>query len=82
VTVAALSGGRGLFHVRSRIAHHGRRKKYAGTYSVDRKLLTVSTTYGRKTREVDARVQHQALAHQLLEQLVKEGPRRLNNLMV
>jgi hypothetical protein len=51
-------------------------RKYAGTFTVDRKLLTVSTTYGKKSKEVDARVQHQALAHQLLEQLVKEEKAR------
>jgi hypothetical protein len=51
-------------------------RKYAGTFTVDRKLLTVSTTYGKKTAEVNPRVQHQALAHQLLQELVKEEKAR------
>ena len=51
-------------------------RKYPGTYTVDRKHLTVSTTYGKKTAEVDAKVQHQVLAHQLLEQLVREEKAR------
>ncbi|HEY8382594.1 MAG TPA: hypothetical protein VIL09_10640 [Microvirga sp.] len=51
-------------------------RKHAATYTVDRKHLTVSTTYGKKTAEVDPKVQHQVLAHQLLEQLVKEEKAR------
>ena len=47
-------------------------RKHSATFTVDRKHLTVSTTYGRKTAEVDPKVQHQVLAHRLLEQLVKE----------
>jgi hypothetical protein len=43
---------------------------------VDRKRLTVSTTYDRKTAEVDPKVQHLVLAHRLLEQLVKEEKAR------
>jgi hypothetical protein len=51
-------------------------RKHAATSTVDRKHLTVSTTYGKKTAEVDPKVQHQVLAHQLLEQLVKEEKAR------
>ena len=51
-------------------------RKHAATFTVDRKHLTVSTTYGKKTGEVDPKVQHQVLAHQLLEQLVKEEKAR------
>jgi len=51
-------------------------RKHAATFTVDRKHLTVSTTYGKKTAEVDPKVQHQVLAHQLLEQLVKEEKAR------
>lgn len=47
-------------------------RKYSGTFAVDRKLMTVSTTFGKKSAEVDARVQHQVLAHQLLQALVDE----------
>jgi hypothetical protein len=47
-------------------------RKHSGTYSVDRKHLTVTTTYGNKTADVDAKVKHEVLAHQLLEQLVQE----------
>jgi hypothetical protein len=36
----------------------------------------VSRHYGKKTAEVDSKVQHQVLAHQLLEQLVKEEKAR------
>ena len=51
-------------------------RKHAATFTVDRKHLTVSTTYGKKTAEVDPKVQHQVLAHQLLEKLVKEEKAR------
>ena len=51
-------------------------RKHAATFTVDRKHLTVSTSYGKKTAEVDPKVQHQVLAHQLLEQLVKEEKAR------
>jgi hypothetical protein len=33
-------------------------RKHAATFTVDRKHLTVSTTYGKKTAEVDPKVQH------------------------
>ncbi len=46
-------------------------RTYSGTYSVDRKHLTVTTAYAKKTAEVSPKVQHQALAHQLLEEMVK-----------
>jgi hypothetical protein len=47
-------------------------RKHSGTYTVDRKHLTVSTTYGSKTADMDARVKQKVLAHQLLEQIVKD----------
>lgn len=34
-------------------------------------LETVTTSYAKKTVEVSPKVQHQALAHQLLEEMVK-----------
>ncbi len=46
-------------------------RTYSGTYAVDRKNLTVTTSYDKKTVEVSPKVQHQALAHQLLEEMVK-----------
>jgi hypothetical protein len=46
-------------------------RTYSGTYTVDRKNLTVTTPYAKKTVEVSPKVQHQALAHQLLEEMVK-----------
>ena len=46
-------------------------RTYSGTYSVDRKNLTVTTAYAKKTVEVSPRVQHQALAHQLLEEMTR-----------
>jgi hypothetical protein len=47
-------------------------RTYSGTYAVDRKILTVTTTYGRKSAEVSPKVAHQTLAQQLLQQLVQE----------
>jgi hypothetical protein len=46
-------------------------RTYSGTYAVDRKNLTVTTPYARKTAEISPKIQHQALAHQLLEEMVK-----------
>ncbi len=46
-------------------------RTYSGTYAVDRKHLTVTTPYAKKTVEVSPKVQHLALAHQLLEEMVK-----------
>jgi hypothetical protein len=47
-------------------------RTYSGTYKVDRQVLTVTTSYGRKTAQVGPKVSHAALADQLLHQLVKE----------
>ena len=51
-------------------------RKHAGTYTVDRKQLTVTTSFGKKTAEVDPKVQHQLLARELLERLVREEKAR------
>ncbi len=51
-------------------------RTYSGTYSVDRKFLTVKTPYGSKTAEVSPKVQHEALAHQLLTDLVRQEKAR------
>lgn len=47
-------------------------RKHAGTFTVDRKHLTVSTSCGKKTAAVDSRVRYKVLAHELLKQLVQE----------
>ncbi len=51
-------------------------RTYSGTFKVDRKTLTVSTTYGRKSAEIGPRVTHESLAHQLLQELVLEEKSR------
>jgi hypothetical protein len=51
-------------------------RTYSGTFKVDRKALTVTTTYGRKSAEVGPRVTHESLAHQLLQELVLEEKSR------
>jgi hypothetical protein len=47
-------------------------RTYSGTYNVDRQVLSVTTSYGRKTAPVMPRMAHEALAHKLLEELVRE----------
>jgi hypothetical protein len=47
-------------------------RTYSGTYKVDRKVLTVTTHYGKKSAEIGLRVAHETLAHQLLQELVQE----------
>ena len=51
-------------------------RTYAGTYQVDRKILTVTTPYGRKSAEIAPRVAHDTLAHQLLQELVQQEKAR------
>jgi len=46
-------------------------RTYSGTFKVDRKILTVTTTFGTKSAEIGPRVAHEALAHQLLQELVQ-----------
>jgi hypothetical protein len=46
-------------------------RTYSGSFVVDRKNLTVTTSYAKRTVEVSPKVQHQVLAHQILEDLVK-----------
>ena len=50
-------------------------RTYDGTYVVDRQVLTVATTYGRKSSEV-GKQQQEALAKRLLEELVREEKAR------
>jgi hypothetical protein len=51
-------------------------RTYSGTYQIDRKILTVTTTYGRKSAEIVPRVAHETLAHQLLQELVQQEKSR------
>jgi hypothetical protein len=51
-------------------------RTYSGTYKVDRKMLTVITTYGKKSAEISPRVAHETLAHQLLQDLVQQEKSR------
>jgi hypothetical protein len=51
-------------------------RTYSGTYKVDRKILTVTTNYGKKSAEIGHRVAHETLAHQLLQELVQEEKSR------
>jgi hypothetical protein len=51
-------------------------RTYSGTYKVDRKILTVTTSYGKKSAEIGHRVAHETLAHQLLQELVQEEKSR------
>ena len=46
-------------------------RTYSGSFVVDRKNLTVATSYAKRTVEVSPKVQHQVLAHQILEDIVK-----------
>jgi hypothetical protein len=51
-------------------------RTYSGTFAVDRKVLTVSTSYGRKAAQVEPQMTHEALAHRLLQELVREEKAR------
>ncbi|WP_445504701.1 hypothetical protein [Microvirga sp. G4-2] len=59
-------------------------RTYAGTYQVDRKILTVTTPYGRKSAEIAPKVAHDTLAHQLLQRAgpAGKGPQGLDLLIV
>ncbi len=56
-------------------------RTYSGTYNVDRQVLTVTTSYGRKTAQVSPKVSHAALADQLLHELVREEKGRKGSLL-
>ncbi len=47
-------------------------RTYSGTFAVDRKVLTVTTSYGKRSADIGPKVSHHALAEQLLRDLVKE----------
>ena len=47
-------------------------RTYSGTYSLDRKVLTVKTSYGSKSAEVGPQVKQEELAHRLLTDMVRE----------
>jgi hypothetical protein len=46
-------------------------RTYSGTYTLDRKVLTVKTSFGSKSAEVPPKVKQEDLAHQLLTDLVR-----------
>ena len=50
-------------------------RTYSGTFKIDRNIMTVTTTYGKKTAQVD-KAQHAALAQKLLEELVRQEKAR------
>jgi hypothetical protein len=47
-------------------------RTYSGTYTLDRKVLTVKANFGSKSAEVSAKVKQEDLAHQILTDLVRE----------
>jgi len=47
-------------------------RSYSGTYEVDRQVLTVKTSYAKKSTAVPPRTGHHSLAEQLLRELVLE----------
>ncbi len=47
-------------------------RTYSGTYTLDRKVLTVKTSFGSKSAEVPPKVKQDDMAHQLLTDLVRE----------
>lgn len=51
-------------------------RTYSGTFTLDRKVLTVKTAYGSKSAEVPPKVKQDDLAHQLLTDLVREEKKR------
>ncbi|MET0532003.1 MAG: hypothetical protein ABW003_27340 [Microvirga sp.] len=51
-------------------------RTYAGTFTVDRGVLTVSTTYGKKTAQLSRQEPQEATAKQLLQELVLEEKAR------
>ncbi len=51
-------------------------RTYSGTYAVDRQVLTVTTSYGKKTATILPRMAHEALAQKLLEEMVREEKTR------
>ena len=56
-------------------------RTYSGTYKVDRQILTVTTSYGKKSAEIGHRVAHETLAHQLLQELVQEEKSRKGSML-
>ena len=48
---------------------------YSGTFAVDRGALTVTTSYGKKSAPVE-KIQHHALAHRLLQEIVGQEKSR------
>ena len=51
-------------------------RTYSGTYALDRKILTVKTSFGSKSAEVSPTVKQDDLAHQLLTDLIRQEKAR------
>jgi hypothetical protein len=47
-------------------------RTYSGTYNVDRQVLTVTTSYGKRSAPIGGKVSQAKLADQLLNEFVKE----------
>jgi hypothetical protein len=52
-------------------------RTYSGTFAVDRKVLTITTSYGKRSAEIGAKVSHHVLAEQLLRDLERRGAKAL-----
>ena len=51
-------------------------RTYSGAYTLDRRVVTVTMSYGKKAAEVGHQVSHETLTHQLLHELVQEEKSR------
>jgi hypothetical protein len=51
-------------------------RTYSGTFTVDRKVVTVTTSFGKKASQVGHHVAQEALAKQLLQEIVLEEKSR------
>ena len=58
-------------------------RTYSGTYLVERKTLTVTTSFGKKSAPVSQQIRHDTLAHQLLQELVcRKGSQGFDTLIL
>ena len=51
-------------------------RTYSGTFTVDRKVLTVTSPFGKKASQIGHQVAQEALAKQLLQELILEEKSR------
>ena len=51
-------------------------RTYSGTFSLDRKILTVKTSFGKKAAPVPERTAHETFAREILQELVREEKAR------